>query len=426
MSLAAIVLRAMFAVIVCTMTIAVRAETTGHPANVDDVERQIMVMLRAPPVHFRPDTGYLSGYSAQAGRAARQRVAAAIAAKFNLEVIDDWPMPSLGIDCFVMQMPDDSPRGPIVAAIATDARVEWAQDMHQFHSLAHNDPLFPTQPTANLWHLAELHSITTGKNVRVAAIDSGVEVDHPDLVGRITQSRNFVDATDVVAESHGTAVTGIIAARADDDIGIVGVAPQSSLWALRACRETSADRGDAVCSSFTLAKAIQFALDQDIRVINLSLGGPRDVLLVRLLQLAIARNVIVVAASNPSLDDGGFPASMADVIAVAADGERNRVQATYFAPGRDIPAPLPGRRWGFVSGSSYATAEVSGLVALLLEINPHQSSQQVRDNLAASKVAGVASDNRKIVDACAAVSNAVGSCACECATAATFGLAAPR
>ena len=91
------------------------------------------------------------------------------------------------------------------------------------------------QPTAGLWHLDELHRVATGKNVRVAAIDSGVELDHPDLNGRVALARNFVDARDWVAERHGTAIAGIIGARADNGVGIVGVAPGAQLLALRAC-----------------------------------------------------------------------------------------------------------------------------------------------------------------------------------------------
>ena len=110
----------------------------------------------------------------------------------------------------------------------------------------------------------------------MAAIDSGVEVDHPDLRGRIVLARNFVDTREAVAELHGTAVAGIIGARADNSVGIVGVAPDAQLMALRACWQRPADESAAVCSSFTLAKALQFAIDNGAKVINLSLGGPRD------------------------------------------------------------------------------------------------------------------------------------------------------
>ncbi len=156
-------------------------------------------------------------------------------ARFKLRIVGSWPMPALGVDCFVMEAPENLPLEPLIERLALDARVESVQAMNLFRVLAHDDPLYPLQPTAGLWHLDELHRVATGKNVRVAAIDSGVELDHPDLAGRVMLARNFVDTRDAVAELHGTAVAGIIGARADNGVGIVGVAPDARLMALRAC-----------------------------------------------------------------------------------------------------------------------------------------------------------------------------------------------
>src|SRR6185436_4820560 len=117
--------------------------------------------------------------------------------------------------------PDDVPLQPLIERMALDARVESVQAVNLFRVLAHDDPLYRLQPTATLWHLDELHRFATGRNVRVAAIDSGVELDHPDLRGRVVLARNFVDTRVGVAEWHGTAVAGIIGARADNTVGIV-------------------------------------------------------------------------------------------------------------------------------------------------------------------------------------------------------------
>ena len=323
-------------------------------------------------------------------------------------------MPALGVDCFVMEVPEEVAIEKLVENVALDARVDWVQSMNLFHVLSHNDPLYALQPTATLWHLAEIHQVATGKNVRVAQIDSGVESDHPDLRGQIAIARNFVDGRELVVETHGTAVAGIIAARADNGVGIVGVAPQAALMALRACWQTSADRNLALCSSFTLAKAMQFALDRKVEVVNLSLGGPRDRLLERLLAVAIAKGVVIVAATDSSSKDGGFPASVSGVLAVAADDAHDLPPAILRAPGQDIATTLPGQRWGLVSGSSFAAAEVTGLIALLLELAPGQKPQQIRETLTASETTLAPSQNRTIVDACAAVAKTSGACACGC------------
>ena len=416
-------LRALLAMALWSLAFQACADPDTASVDAKVAERQVLVMLRVPAPHFRPDASYLGGYDTQVGRAARRRVAEGLAAQFKLRVVDDWPMPSLGVDCFVMEAPDDVAMERLVEEIALDARVEWVQSMNLFHLLAHNDPLFALQPTAGLWHLAELHQITTGKNVRVAEIDSGVDRDHPDLQGRVAISRNLVDGRDVVAETHGTAVAGIIAARADDGIGIVGVAPQAVLIALRACWQSPVDGNLAVCSSFTLAKALQFALEQNAKVINLSLGGPRDRLLGRLLNVAMTRDVVIVAAADPNSKDGGFPASVTGVLAVASDGAHDLPAAILVAPGQDIPTTLPGQRWGLVSGSSFAAAEVTGLVALLLDLAPDQKPQQIRETLS-SKTTASSPDRHAIVDACAAIARTMGACACGCSMARGAGPAA--
>ena len=398
----------------CALAFAARAEGIDATAEPKAAAREVLVMLRLPPLHFRPDAGYVGGYATQSGSAGRQRIAEELAARFKLRIVGSWPMPALGVDCFVMEAPEDLPLEPLIERMSLDARVESVQAMNLFRVLSHDDPLYPLQPTAALWHLDELHRVATGRNVRVAAIDSGVELDHPDLDGRVVLARNFVDARDAVAELHGTAVAGIIGARADNSVGIVGVAPDAQLMALRACWQAPADGSAAVCSSFTLAKALQFAIDNNARVINLSLGGPRDRLLERLLAVAASRGAVIVAAADPRFADGGFPASLSGVLAVAADDVHDASEAIYLAPGRDIPTTLPGRRWGLVGGSSYAAAQVAGLVALLIDLAPDQNTQQIRESLSTSERSATSPRHRAIVDACAAVARTVGACACGC------------
>jgi len=391
---------------------APQPQAAAAPAD-DASPRQILVMLHVAPPHFRPEINYGGGYGARLGGDARRRVAEALAGKYGLKVVDDWPMPALGLDCFVMEALDNAPLTAVVEALAGEPRVESVQRMQLFHVLAHDDPLYPLQPAAKAWHLSELHRLATGRHVRVAEIDSGVEIDHPDLAGRVVAERNFVDEGPSVAETHGTAVAGIIAARADDAIGIAGVAPESELLALRACWEPS-PHAAALCSSFTLAKALQFALERKAEVINLSLGGPSDRLLERLLDVALDRGTVVVAAVDPRTPDGGFPASVAGVLAVAGDDGQDAPAGALLAPGRDIPTTITAHKWGFVTGSSFAAAHVSGLVALLHELDPRLRPAEVHALLAPR---GRATGGDAMVDACAAVARTAGTCACGCALA---------
>jgi subtilisin family serine protease len=285
--------------------------------------------------------------------------------------------------------------------------------MNIYQAQGHDDPLFAMQPAARDWQLAALHETATGRNVRVAVIDSGVERTHPDLAGQIERSEDFVAGRGTPTETHGTAVAGIIAARSDNGIGIVGVAPQARLLALRGCWQQSPD--STLCSSLSLAQALQFAITHDAQVINLSLSGPPDQLLGRLLDVALGRGIGVVAAVDRAAPGGGFPAAHRGVVAVADAGREPVAAGVAIAPGRDIPTTQTGARWAVVSGASYAAAHVSGLLALMREARDRRA-------MPASAVVAVAAPGLVLlpdgrIDACATLSRVAGACSCDCTAA---------
>lgn len=330
-------------------------------------DRQIMVMLRLAPPHMRTGADYGGGYGEDATRGGRQRIAARLAADHGLTLIQNWPMPLLGVDCFVMGIPEGRSAADAASEIARDKAVAWSEPIALYkgeaEAPAHNDPLFAAQPAARQWQLARLHRQVTGRGIAVAVIDSGVDVRHPDLAGQVALSRNFTDRPPAI-EAHGTAVAGIIAARADNKVGIVGIAPEARILALRACWQAT---DQTLCDSLSLAKAIQFAIERKADIINMSLSGPPGRLLATLLRLGLDRGSTLVAAYDPALADGGFPASLPGAIAVSDRADAGRLLSVYVAPGRDIPAPQPGGRWSLVNGSSFSAAHVSGLFALLRE-----------------------------------------------------------
>jgi hypothetical protein len=394
-----------------------QAAIAGAPLA-DDArsQRQVLVMLRMPPTHYRPDDNYGADYGNAPGRVARRREANVLAREHGLSLHDEWPMPALGVDCFVLDAPDRDSALREARALADDPRVESAQAMQLFRTLgaaATTDPLFDAQPAAAAWHLRQLHSIATGKGVRVAIIDSGVAVGHPDLRGQVALSRNFVDARRDVGEAHGTAVAGIIGALEGNGIGIAGVAPQARLLALRACWQQ--DAAASACSSFTLARALQFAIDAKAQVINMSLSGPQDRLLSRLIDAALARGISIIGAIDARTGDGGFPASHPGVVAVEGMHARTGGRTSVRAPADGIPATLPDGGWGLVSGSSFATAQVSGLVALLRQHEPGITPARLRASLAAAPGLTLAQERPRAIDACAVLQRTAGQCACACA-----------
>jgi subtilisin family serine protease len=372
-----------------------------------DPDQQILVLLQMPPDHYRPGTNYAGGYSDRVGRSGRRSVAARLAKEHGLILANDWPVAELGVDCYVMNVPAEhaGQREALVQALGRDPRVAWAQTMNVYRVQAHNDPLYSVQPVATAWHLAELHELATGRQMRVAVIDSAVELAHPDLDGQIELSENFVPERPLVAERHGTEVAGIIAARANNQIGIVGVAPDARLLALRACWQQSANA--TLCTSLSLARALDFAIAHNVQVINLSLGGPTDRLLAGLLDSAKQRGIAVVAAVDRTLPDGGFPASYPGVIAVADDGLGPVAAGVLLAPGHDVPTTGPTARWYLVSGSSYAAAHVSGLLALLHEVNGPGAAPPTG--------AAISRAPTGAIDACGTVTHGRDLCACSCA-----------
>jgi hypothetical protein len=331
---------------------------------------RFLVMLRMRPPHFRPGSGYAGSYGDGEGRSARWRTARRLAAQRGASIVDEWPMPLLGVDCYVMALSSSRSLDAVVAEISRSPDVSWAEPMHVYRGKGaapdYRDPLYPVQPAAREWRLAELHRLSTGRNVRVAIIDSMVDKDQPDLAGQIDIVRNFVTGGASLPEDHGTAVAGIIVAKPNNGVGIVGIAPQARLMALRACWQER-DQPDmaTLCDDLSLAKALQFAIENDAQIINLSLSGPADLLLSRLIDVAISHGIAVVAAYDRGAINGGFPASYTGVIAVVDEAPGPLIPGAVAAPGRDVPTTEPGQRWHVVNGSSYAAAHVSGLLALL-------------------------------------------------------------
>lgn len=388
---------------------AARVQDATIPQQV--ASRQVLVMLRLPAPHFRPNASYSGAYGDKASASARRRVAMAIARRNGLTVEDSWPMPLLGVDCFVMRVPEGGTVDDTVTRLAGDPQVLWAQPMQLYRAQGgeqpQGDPLYAVQPVANAWQLADLHRVATGRGITVAVIDSKVDTGHPDLIGQFVASRDFVAGHPNAAEQHGTGVAGVIGARSGNGLGISGVASGARMLALRACWQVRpVAAAPTVCDTLSLARALHFAIESNAKVINLSLSGPFDPLLARLVSIALSRRVSVVAAYDPSLPKGGFPASQAGVIAVADQALPSWPATVYGAPGRDVPTTQPGGKWYFVNGSSYAVAHVSGLLALTREERKTTAPRIV-----------TAPGARGKIDACATLLPISPACDCRCALA---------
>lgn len=350
--------------------------------------------------------GYEASGPYAAGSLAR-RTASALARDYGLREVSSWPIALLGVHCLVYAIPAGTAPEALLAGMARDARVESAQPLQSFATLGtrYNDPYSTLQHNVAQMAVAEAHTSSRGANIRIAVIDSGVAVDHPDLPPHLT-TRNFVDndAEAFREDAHGTAVAGVIAAVPDNGVGIVGIAPDVSLLLYKSCWRASAAGAKADCNSFTLAQGLAAAVEAHADIINLSLAGPSDPLLTRLVQRAVAAGIIVVGAVPEDGLRDDFPTNIDAVIAVDALESGRTTAGILRAPGRDVISLAPDGHYDFYSGSSMATAEVSGLIALL---------RAQRRNLTAPEAARLLSSTEgSAPNACAALSKMLQRPAC--------------
>ena len=282
-----------------------------------------------------------------------------------------------------------------------------------------NDQYYATDPFTGLgqWGIRTAKVDQAWDTVRaamltVAVIDTGVDPGHPDLQGALLPGRSFLSApsatcTSTTADdnSHGTHVSGIIAANGNNAVGISGVAFGVKILPLKAldCE------GIGIMSD--VAQAIIYAADQGVRIISISLGSPSDSPTLRsALQYAASRNsLVVVAAGNcgvstlspscGSLDQASYPAAYPEALAVAATDTTDTrasfsTQGSYVdiaAPGRAIVSTVPTypskastRSYAAFNGTSQAAPFVAGVAALIWSREPALTATQVRERLLAT------------------------------------------
>ena len=360
------------------------------------------------------------------GGAARSRMDD-IERQYGLQETAAWPIRSLGLHCVLAKLPDDKQGEAVLAALQKDGRLELAQPLQRFSTYAdgYNDPYAMLQRGFVDLDAIDAHRISRGDGVRIAVIDTGADVRHPDLQASVAATRNFVDrdATRFERDRHGTAVAGVIAAVANNGEGIVGIAPGARIEMIKACWQIGDGAASAECNSFTLAQALEAAMAMDAQIINLSLGGPPDPLLARLLAQAVEQRRIVVAAVPPDGRFDGFPLGVPGVIAVTRADRPATAGRALAAPGQDILTLAPGDHYDYDSGSSFSAAHVSAAAALLLAANPKLDASQVFDALRRSMRPTKSGES---IDACVALASLGGGGSCAGATpAATKAATAP-
>jgi filamentous hemagglutinin family protein len=309
--------------------------------------------------------------------------------EFGLQVLASQNLTSVGRLLLQLRITDGRSVADIIRALETKNLVAVAAPNYEFKLMQSSSAATrgdPAQYVLGKLNLAQVHGVATGKSVIIAVIDSEVDKKHTEIEGAISEELDTLNVKEP-PHPHGTAMAGAIVSRDR----LLGVAPGANILAVRAFGESaSAAEG----TSFHILQGIEWATSQGARVINMSFAGPRDPSLERAFKAAYSKGVILVAAAgnagpkSPPL----YPAADPSVIAVTAVDSQDRVfrganqgtQVSVSAPGVDILAPAPDEAYQMTTGTSIATAHISGVVALMLERDPALPPAEVRRILEAT------------------------------------------
>lgn len=242
----------------------------------------------------------------------------------------------------------------------------------------------------------EIWEKTKGKGITIAILDTGCDSSHPDLKDRVIGGRNFTkdDNGDQTIyrdyNGHGTHVAGTIAATANDS-GVIGVSPEANLLILKVLDKDGSGQYEWIING------INYAIEQKVDIISMSLGGPEDVSeLHAAIKKAVDNRILVVCAAGnegdgrDSTDELSYPAAYNEVISVGATSLDRRIsdfsnsnnEVDLVAPGEDILSTFPDGKYAKLSGTSMATPHVSGALALIKVI----ANQAFERNLTESEL----------------------------------------
>jgi hypothetical protein len=316
----------------------------------------------------------IEGTEAQADEMARRH---------GLRRIGSQNFPLINATIGLFRITNRRPFEVVSREFATEAGVHYVQPNYRYilqqqrTALSEKDSV---QYALAKLHLLEAHMLAHGANVRVAVVDSGIDIGHPELANSILESFDALGSSEG-QHVHGTGIAGAIAAHAK----LTGSAPAAQLLAIRAF---GAGANGAQSNSYVILKALDYAVSHGARIINMSFAGPKDALIERGIAAVASRNIVMVAAAgnagakSPPL----YPAANPNVIAVSATDAQDHLfsasnRGSYVAvaaPGVDVFLPAPDDKYQVTSGTSFSAAYVSGLLALMLERNPALQPEELR------------------------------------------------
>jgi subtilisin family serine protease len=320
----------------------------------------------------------------------------ALQRRYRLTRIESHAFALSGTTLYRWHIPDRRSVATVVRALEADRVVASAQPNYLF-ALQDGDARDAKSEVVNnegdaaqyelvKLHLPQAHTLAKGDNVLIAVIDSEIDSNHPELAGSIVESFDTLEAAKA-PHQHGTAVAGLIAAHGR----LMGAAPDARILAVRTFDPAGAA---AQGTTFNILKGLDWAVAHGARVINMSFAGPSDPAIHRALESAHKKGIVLVAAAgnagatSPPL----YPAADPNVIAVTATDANDKLfehsnrgrHIAIAAPGAQIMVAIPENGYEVSSGTSYSAAEVSGIVALMLQRKADLTPDQVRAILRAT------------------------------------------
>jgi hypothetical protein len=360
--------------------------------------------------------------SAEGVRTTAKRLATA----HDLAVVEIYRLKSLDAALIVYALRDGTDALAKAEELRPVSPVLIAQPDYLYHTSDHiaqeTDAYSQLQYGPRLIRADRVRKLVSGRGVKVAVIDTGVDSGHPALKGKIAEQADMT-GRGFTPDIHGTLLAGIIVSEPKNGVGISGIAPQSDLLAVKACQPQTPQAIQAQCWSLTLARGLDLALQKKVQVINLSLGGPREKLVTRLIDEGAGRGIVVVAAAGNNGPQGqpDFPAALPNVVSVTAVDAKEQLYAyatqgefiDLAAPGVEIVSTSPGGKLLVSSGTSLASAFVTGVVSLVLQQDSRLSPQSLQTLLerTAKDLGPTGKDPQfgsGLVDACKAVTQLKG------------------
>jgi hypothetical protein len=318
-----------------------------------------------------------------------------VARALNLQLVERLDVALTAERLVRFRIPDARTVDAVVTALGGDARLTGPQPSVVYRNQGGGGaaPADLQYAVAKV-ELPAAHLMARGDGAVVAVIDSGVDRRHPDLAGVVDDEIDVSGApagAAEVADPHGTAIAGIIAAR-----GLVkGVAPLARVFSIKAFRPPAAGAA-SVSTTAMLVAGIDKAVGRGARILNMSFAGSEDAIVHRLVKAAAGKGVLMVAAAGNKGPGAppAYPAAYPEVVAVTATDASDRLYAkanrggyvAVAAPGVDVLAPGAARSHQLQSGTSFAAAHVSGVLALLVERKPRITAPEAREALVASAV----------------------------------------